>query len=152
MIEFEFYPPDKPWSTNQDRNLNPYKRHGTIREWKDMASLAYIDDCNKKKRKRQLGNTLIRVTIPFDKKRRRDPHNYCGTVGKAIIDGLVNAGAWDDDTPDFVEHLAPILVVGKSLPVKVELYPRRPMTLPCEHGFLLDNCAFGCDGGWTIKI
>jgi len=51
------------------------------------------------------------VEIPFPQRRIRDPHNYCGTVVKAVIDGLVMGGAWPDDTPEYVGHLEPSLYV-----------------------------------------
>jgi len=108
----EFDPPGKPWSTNEDRTLNPYKRAERILDWKTAASLAWTSHCNRRRAGRGLGPSLIRIEIPFAVRRRRDPHNYCGTVGKAIIDGFVLAGAWPDDTPEFVEHLPPTLHVG----------------------------------------
>jgi hypothetical protein len=79
-----------------------------------------------------MGPALVRVHIPFPVDRRRDPHNYCGTVVKAIVDGLVNAGAWDDDTPEFVEHISPILYKGDM--VIIELHEKADARLPCEHG------------------
>jgi len=46
--------------------------------------------------------SFVRVTFGVrDPGRRRDPHNYMPTV-KAIIDGLVDAGVWPDDTPEDV--------------------------------------------------
>jgi hypothetical protein len=68
--------------------------------------------------------SIVRVTIPFTQHRRRDPHNYVGTVVKWIIDGLVYAGAWPDDTPEWVEVLEPVLVKDPELMVKVEIEPR----------------------------
>ena len=54
----------------------------------------------------------VTVKLPVRDSRRRDPHNYGGAV-KALVDGLVDAGAWPDDTAEFV-------VVGE-----VSLLPRR---------------------------
>jgi hypothetical protein len=56
--------------------------------------------------------SVVMVEIPFNMVRTRDPHNYCGTVVKAIIDGLVLAGAWPDDTPDQVGHMEPFLTLS----------------------------------------
>lgn len=42
----------------------------------------------------------IDIAVP-DPGRRRDPHNYAPTE-KAIVDGLVDAGLWPDDTPRWV--------------------------------------------------
>jgi len=144
---FSFPPPDKPWSTNQDRTLNPYTRADRIATWKGATMVTYKSWCVQNKRRRSLVPSLVRVHIPFAQNRRRDPHNYCGTVVKAIIDGLVNAGAWPDDTPEYVEHLSPVLYKGDE--VKVELYTMRPVYIPCEHGNF-DNCPYGCEA--AIKI
>ncbi len=132
MIQVQFEPPDKPWSTNQDRTLHHHARADIIAEWKGRASLAWFSYCNGKGLDPGMPPSLIRVHIPFRMDRVRDPHNYCGTVVKAIVDGLVHAGAWEDDTPEFVEHISPILYKGDM--VIVELYPKTDARLPCEHG------------------
>lgn len=132
MIQVQFEPPDKPWSTNQDRNLSPHKRADRIKTWKDRATYAWASYCNGMGLDRDYGPALIRVHIPFKMDRIRDPHNYCGTIVKAIVDGLVIAGAWEDDTPEFVEHISPILYKGDM--VVIELHPKADARLPCEHG------------------
>ena len=48
--------------------------------------------------------------------------NYVGSVVKATIDGLVDAGCWPDDTAEWVEIRQPLLVVGG--PVIVATMPR----------------------------
>jgi len=153
MVKFEFPLPDKPWSTNEDRNLNPYARSERIAAWKDSAQLAWSSFCNREKRSKLAPRpALIRIVIPFDTRRRRDPHNYCGTVLKAVIDGLVRAGAWPDDTHEYVEHLAPYLVVDKYAPVIVALYERRNAYIPCDHG-QMGTCFEGeCVGGSLIEF
>ena len=49
--------------------------------------------------------------------------NYIGTIVKAVIDGLVDAGCWPDDTAEWVEIRQPTLQVGGDL-VVVALTPR----------------------------
>ncbi len=132
MIRVAYEPPDKPWSTNQDRNLAPYKRAEQIATWKERAILAWAQYCNSEGLDRGMPPSLVRIHIPFKMHRIRDPHNYCGTVVKAIVDGLVIAGAWEDDTPEFVEHISPIIYKGDM--VVIELYPKADARLPCEHG------------------
>lgn len=56
--------------------------------------------------------SLVHVTIPFARNGRRDPMNYIGTIVKATVDGLVDAGLWADDTADWVEIRQPALAVG----------------------------------------
>ncbi len=50
----------------------------------------------------------VQLTLDVPDSRRRDPHNYYPTV-KAVVDGLVDAGCWPDDTPEYVTTLEPIL-------------------------------------------
>ena len=100
--------PSAIWSTNDERKLHHYDRAERIKEWKTAVRYHY---------QRIYGRSpqppsVIQITIPVKDRRRRDPHNYCGTVLKAVIDGLVQAGAWPDDTPEYVGHREPILVVG----------------------------------------
>jgi hypothetical protein len=56
--------------------------------------------------------SVVSLTLPVKDRRKRDPHNYCGTVLKAVIDGLVQAGAWPDDTPEYVGHREPVFRLG----------------------------------------
>jgi hypothetical protein len=53
------------------------------------------------------------TTISFPQNRRRDPINWAKTQ-KHIVDGLVLAGGWPDDTFDFVVQNIPTLVVNNS--------------------------------------
>ena len=148
VIRFEFHPPDEPWSTNQDRNLSPHERSDRILNWKTITKVTYVSFCNRNGQGRLLGPSLVRIHIPFRTKRRRDPHNYCGTVVKAIIDGLVQGGAWPDDTPQYVEHLSPVL--HRNTMVEVVIYPRDIMRLPCEHGFYERHDS--CDGYEEVEL
>lgn len=61
----------------------------------------------------------VRVTIPFEVNRRRDPHNYTGTIVKKLVDSLILAAWVPDDSERWVEVADPLLVVG-DLP-KIEL-------------------------------
>lgn len=65
---------------------------------------------------------VVSVALPVKDKRRRDPHNYFATV-KPIVDGLVDAGLWPDDTPEWVTTVEPTLVPGATS-VVVTLTPR----------------------------
>lgn len=53
----------------------------------------------------------VQVVLRFRSATRRDPHNYTGTVVKAIVDGLVRAAMVPDDTADWVTVLDPILEI-----------------------------------------
>lgn len=64
----------------------------------------------------------VHIQLPVRDKRRRDPHNYFQTV-KPIIDGLVDAKVWPDDTPEWVTTVEPTLST-ESRNVVVRLVPR----------------------------
>jgi crossover junction endodeoxyribonuclease RusA len=68
------------------------------------------------------GPSLVTVHLPVKGNRRRDPHNWFPTI-KPIIDGLVDAGLWPDDTPQWVRCTEPLLVVNGDR-VRVVLEPR----------------------------
>lgn len=110
----EFSPPAEPWSTNQERTMHWTRRHELSKLWKEAAFWHA-----KKAQWRNIGPSIVTATIPFDVARRRDPHNYSGTVLKSIVDGLVLAGCWPDDTPEFVRTLEPLLTVGRLVVVEV---------------------------------
>lgn len=70
--------------------------------------------------------SMVCVTLDVPDARRRDPANYFATV-KPIVDGLVDAGLWPDDTPEWVTVVEPTLrIVGRGQPllVSVELRAR----------------------------
>ena len=52
----------------------------------------------------------VRFTLHFrpSVNRRRDTDSLVGT-SKPALDGLVNAGVIDDDTPEYVDHVMPCL-------------------------------------------
>lgn len=56
----------------------------------------------------------VQLIVPVRDRRRRDPHNYFATV-KPVVDGLVLAGVWPDDTPEWVSTIEPALAVAASL-------------------------------------
>lgn len=116
--------PDKPWSTNQDRNLHHQTRAKKIKCWKTATVVAYK---NQLKGRELPPDAMVKVTIPFTTNQKRDPHNYCGTVVKAVIDGLVKGGAWPDDTPNYVDHISPICLKDKNGKVIVDILWERPI-------------------------
>lgn len=122
LIEFQLENRPKAWSTNQDRRINPYDRAEMVKLWKESARHAYrrLVVANKAPGKGYGHKVVVMLDIPVaDDHRRRDPHNYCGTVLKAVIDGLVKAGMAPDDTPEYVGHREPQLVpdpTGRALP------------------------------------
>ena len=74
---------------------------------------------------------LVTVRLEVRRNLRRDPHNYFPTV-KPIIDGLVDAKVWPDDTPLWVRTTEPDLIpvptpTWQAIYVEVLITPRQTM-------------------------
>ncbi len=96
-----------------------------VRYWRGGASCAAWrrDNCERPPAT-YMNPAMVCVTLDVPDKRRRDPANFFPCV-KAIVDGLVDAGWWPDDTPEWVTVVEPVLRVVKGpLMVTVELRPR----------------------------
>lgn len=82
-------------------------RHRLTKLWRHAAHIAACADLGRAPSERRREPSMVRVEFPVaDPGRRRDPHNQAPTV-KAIVDGLVDAGVWPDDTNEFVVVLDP---------------------------------------------
>ena len=69
-----------------------------------------------------LPRSLIKLQLPVKSTLiRRDPHNYAPTI-KAVIDGLVDAKFWPDDTAEYVVTTDPEFS-NVSPQVWVRIYP-----------------------------
>ena len=110
---FEFQAPCHPWSINAERNHHWSWRAEKAKLWREAGFWAWKQSAPKDWMQPKC---RVTVKLPVRDSRRRDPHNYGGAV-KALVDGLVDAGAWPDDTPEWV-------VVGE-----VSLLPRREGTV-----------------------
>lgn len=96
------------------------KHNSAIRAWREAAWA----EATRQRHSYIVTPAMVCVTLDVPDKRRRDPANYFATV-KPIVDGLVDAGWWPDDTPEWVTVVEPILRVVKGpLMVTVELRPR----------------------------
>lgn len=120
-IVLEFLAPAEPLSMNDKDG----REFGLAKQaWRDAAFYRWIEahPGAGPSGRRAPSPARVHVTIPFAAHRRRDPINFARTT-KAVVDGLVWAGAWPDDTPDYVTQEVPTLVVA-SLPVMVRVSPR----------------------------
>ena len=61
-------------------------------------------------RLRYLPPCIITCTFSVPDRRRRDPANMAATV-KPCVDGMVDAGLWPDDTPEYITTVEPTFVV-----------------------------------------
>lgn len=118
-VVITFDPPEAPLSMN-DR-LHWAKRSRLTAAWRDTTAweaMRAIPPAD-----RPLPRCEVAVTIPFGRRAQRDPHNYFATV-KPIVDGLVDAGLWPNDTPKWVRTVEPTLTVDKPRgPVVITLTP-----------------------------
>lgn len=115
-LSIEFPPPAKALTMNQ--RLHWAQKAKLTQAWRSDTAWAAVA---RKPRLRDLPPCLVTVHLPVKGNRRRDPHNWFPTI-KPIIDGLVDAGLWPDDTPDWVRCTEPVLVVGADM-VRVVMEP-----------------------------
>lgn len=91
--------PKRPWTTNADRNMNPFKRAGTIKEWRgafcDLALEQAIP----------LQDKIAIIVTPILPDRRIQDTAACNPAAKAAIDGLIDAGVIPDDTKEYLEFI-----------------------------------------------
>jgi hypothetical protein len=122
VVEIRFLAPGKVLSINESAAHNWAARRRWLEPWRDAVGWAWkmlpVDERTK------VVNVpcIVRVTIGFRTAQSRDPHNYVGTVCKALVDQLVDQGVWPNDTPKWVSVAEPICVKGEF--VIVELIPR----------------------------
>lgn len=115
----EFLPPDRLLSLNDRLHWAPQRQRA--RAWR-LTAYATATELRQYPHRLPLAPSIVTVHLPVPDRRRRDPHNYFPTV-KPVIDGLVDAGLWPDDTPEWVTTTEPHLVTGTPL-TSVRIHPR----------------------------
>lgn len=114
MIEITFPTPWEPWSINQERTKHWSWRAKRAADFRLCAMAAAREQDIPAQ-----PPSMIEVTLPFDRaSNRRDPSNYF-PAAKAIVDGLVDAGLWEDDTAEFVSVAEPVLVKGTDVVIRI---------------------------------
>jgi hypothetical protein len=127
ITTFEFVQPDK--RINMNDRLHWSARARTSRAWRNAAHIAAVGASRGRgPAARAAGPRDVVVRFDVTGVRRRDPHNWHPTV-KAIVDGLVDAGLWPDDTPDHVHILEPVLT---PVPVPRRGQPLQRLTCTVE--------------------
>ncbi len=106
--------PASPLSVNATAGKHWAHVHPIKTAWRDTTAW-YAKAAGWK----NLNPATVTVHIPFNSNRRRDPHNYSSTVVKWVVDGLVIAGCWPDDTPEWVTTTEPVLYRGANVIVEV---------------------------------
>lgn len=89
----------RPWTTNADRNMNPYKRGATIKEWRSAFCELALEQ------KIPLQQKIAIVVTPVIPDNRVQDTAACNPAAKAAIDGLIDAGVIPDDTKEFLEFI-----------------------------------------------
>jgi hypothetical protein len=120
----EFRAPDRLMSLN-DR-LHWSTRSTRTRQWRIAALMAAVDARNRDRWTLPLAPSVVAVGLPVATNTRRDPSNYIATV-KPIVDGLVQAGLWPDDTLEWVTTVEPLLL-RRAEKVRVLIVPRAELT------------------------
>ena len=127
-LTLEFVAPNRPLSENEKRKMSHWAQwRRRLDPWYEATQWAWLQVKPKDRalfaEKVKVAGVNVTVELPFAKKARRDPHNYVGTNVKSIVDALtikvdkgtgnvIWAGAWPDDTPEFVTVVEPIMGVG----------------------------------------
>lgn len=106
------------WSTNDERRMHWTARRKLVAAWRQWAWVVATQEGWT-----GLPPSVVEIAIPFARNARRDPMNYVGTVLKAVIDGLVDAGCWPDDTPEFVTITQPLLEIGEDATIRLTPRP-----------------------------
>jgi len=91
-------------SMNQKKNM---ENRQFEQAWRDAAYYAYVAAFpGVGPSGRSLPPCIVHTLLPIRADRGRDPSNFQATV-KRIVDGIQRAGAWPDDTPDWVDQRNP---------------------------------------------
>lgn len=105
----QFDAPAEAMTMNNDKG-----RRDTIAKkmaWRDAAYYAWVEKFpGSGPSGRRIPPCDVFVAFPVAGNRRRDPHNWYPTI-KAVVDGITRAGAWPDDTPEFVTTHEPTFLV-----------------------------------------
>lgn len=111
VVVLRFPPPNNPLSINQANRMHWAAKKRYMDPWKSEVWAAWMgarsEHCLVKDKP-----CTVEVHLPFRTAQRRDPHNYTGTMVKAIVDSLVRSGVWPDDTAEWVTVLDPVLKIG----------------------------------------
>ncbi len=107
LVVVSFSAPGRLLSMNDRSHWRVRARE--VRAWRTAAHYAALEQLPGGPSARTVGRRLVELELPVRDSRRRDPHNYAPTL-KAVVDGLVDAGLWPDDTPEHLRTLEPVLV------------------------------------------
>lgn len=109
-----FPPPAKALTLNQ--RLHWAAKAKLTRAWREAAGFTAtaLGFGPRRGRVVHLPRSIVVLDLPVRSINvRRDPHNWFPTV-KAVVDGLVDAGLWPDDTSEYVITTEPRFHAAKD--------------------------------------
>jgi hypothetical protein len=98
---WELWYPSPTWTLNSERTWHHHKRAGYVKEWRNAFWLLA-----KEARIPHLDAIGVAATPVQAGKGRTQDVGGCFPAAKAAIDGLVDAGVIDEDSPRYVRLLA----------------------------------------------
>lgn len=128
FLALEFRQPNAPLSMNEAKGTHWAILKRRLDPWQELAWVTARNHLVRQPegiRGHMPVPVIVQVELDFAQARRRDAHNYTGTVVKAIIDGLVRSSLVPDDTPEWVTVSDPILTVSGSNRCRVIITPRK---------------------------
>lgn len=92
-----------------------------VKEWRNATAWRALEMFPRASSE-PLPPSIIDIALPVRVRRRIDPSNLSMT-SKCIVDGLVDAGWWSDDSSEFVTVLEPSIVVGGPVTITARARP-----------------------------
>lgn len=119
-IVVTFTQPNRPLSINEANRMHWADKRRRLSPWRQLLAGAWHISGQQ-----ITGPVVIEVELTFARRARRDPHNYTGTVVKALVDALVQeCRALPDDTPEYVSVAEPALRIDADERCTVRIRPR----------------------------
>ena len=94
----------RPWTTNAERRMNRYERAGYVKDMRQHATVLY------RSHRLPRFRWCTVAALPHQRRGPLQDVAACNPAVKAAIDGLIDAGRIEDDTPahlPLVTFLAP---------------------------------------------
>lgn len=100
MISFSIEYSARPWTTNAERSGNRWDRAKKTKEWRGAFHLLALEQ-------KQVPLEWCEIIVePWLKNRSGvQDTGACHPAAKAAIDGIVDSGILEDDTPDIVRSI-----------------------------------------------
>ena len=130
-----FPPPAPPLSINQANTMHWAAKRSRLAPWRDIANVvtrqaraAVRPGPGQPDWRCPFFPVTIHLALQFREVRTRDPHNYVGTVVKAVVDGVKLGGLIPDDSQEWATVLEPTIAIqpdkARPLVAVVTIKPR----------------------------